>query len=243
MEITGGRNIRLIGISRRGRITIKNNKGSIYLEGCRIDLSSTTNGRDAINAYGATGFTPDVTIQNCYITGVKGTNAGSHGDIFQPQGPVGRVRIDKLTGDSNYQGLFLRPEFLISSAEISRTNLTFNNLTTPGPDNNTYLLWARNSSGQSAPGTLLYPVHYHQVYLAQHESRSPIQAAVYPTNETIEGFVGTTATPDASGHVHYDGTANIWGKVYNGAPPGGDYVSSGSVGVGYTAANDWQEAA
>ena len=45
-------------------------------------------------------------------------------NMFQPQGDIGKLRIDHLTGTSNYQGLFLRPEFLSTSATIKNVNLS-----------------------------------------------------------------------------------------------------------------------
>lgn len=241
-EVTGGRHVRLIGVSRRGRITVKNNKGSIYMEGCRVDLSGTTNGRDAINAYGATGYTPDVYIQNCYVTGVKGTNAGGHGDIFQPQGPIGTLYIDKLTGDTNYQGIFIRPEFAISAAYISRIDISFNDLTNPGPDNNTYLLWLRNDLGQSSPGDPLFPVELTDVYLAQHEGHSPARAAVYPYDTDVQGLAAgvDVGIRDGSGNITWIPSAMIAGQATMGAP-GSAYVNGASVGVGYTIAGTYQQ--
>lgn len=236
-EIEGGRHVRMLSAHRLGRIMWKEQTGSVYMEGCEIVLDAVASDQDAISIGGKAGYQPDFFLQNCLVTGVQGTNAGLHGDIFQLQGPVGKVCIDKLTGNTNYQGIFIRPEFLINEAYLSRIDLTFNDLDTP--DNNTYLLWMRNPSGQTAPGNLLYPIQLTAIYLAQHESRTPIQAAVYPTNETIQGFTGAVATPNASGHVVYN-QAGIAGVVRNGAPPAGSYVVGADVGVGYVPKTDFQ---
>lgn len=241
MEIKGGRHVRFIGAHRRGRLMWKDQTGSVWMEGCEFVLDAATTDQDALSVSGKTGYQPDFYMQKCLITGVQGTNAGTHGDILQLQGPVGTVYIDLLTGNSNYQGLFLRPEYLVNGAFISRINLTFNNLDTP--DNNTYLAWLRNSTGQTAPGDPLYPILMEEVYLAQHETRTPIQAAIYPTTEgDVAGWSGALCTIDGSGNVVYDGRAGLRGTVFNGAPAGGDFVSAADVGVGYVAASDFQSA-
>lgn len=239
MEIIGGRHVAFIGAHRRGRLMYKDQTGSIWMEGCEFVLEAVAGDQDGLSVSGKAGYQPDVYIQKCLVTGIQGTNAGVHGDILQLQGPVGGVYIDLLTGNSNYQGLFLRPEYLTRGAFLSRMNLTFNDLDTP--DNNTYLAWLRNKdTDPAAPGDPLYPVVFDEVYLAQHEIRTPIQAAVFPTTEAIQGWTGALCTIDGSGNVIYDGRAGLLGTVRNGAPAGGDFVLAADVGVGYAAATDFQ---
>ena len=122
----GGRNVRVIGGSTvkttaGPALAFINVTGSVFIEGQYIDMNTTSS--DAINAGGSiypgpySAF-PDVYIQNCHITGVRGSSSAVHSEVYQPQASVNNLRIDKLTGYSDYQGLFIPPSAPLSTVEI-----------------------------------------------------------------------------------------------------------------------------
>ena len=134
LKIIGGRNIRVVGgalapvdegadwIQTRSILSSYGASGEVFVEGVYIDGGATSIERDAINVTGAnpvTGITyaPDVTLQQIRVDRLHGNSnqttprpdgtIGNHSDCFQPYGPIGRVRIDRFSGRSSYQGLFL----------------------------------------------------------------------------------------------------------------------------------------
>lgn len=155
LTINGGRHVRLVAGFNRGLVNCINQTGSVYIEGVRFDLAETS--VDAFAVSGKAGHQPDVYVQRCFATGLHGTSGGTHADFFQIQGPVGRVRIDSCTFDSNYQGIFIAPGQLISRADISRVDGSFNDLTPA--TSGTHLLFMRDLS-VSPPSVAdpLYPV-------------------------------------------------------------------------------------
>lgn len=243
MELNGGRHIRIIGGHWRSRLMVKDFTGSFYIEGAEWDLSSAPN-KDYLNTPGKTGFQPDVYIQNCYFTGGQGTVAGVHADIYQPQGPIGTLYADKITGDCNYQGFFIRPEHLINRAFLRRMNLKFNALGTPA--GTTFNYWFRNSGAEVAPGNPLFPIELVECY-ARANTSTPGKASAFPRPGTAtegEPSAGEySAIDDGTGNYTWPVGSNIFGSVRYDDGSVANFVDSANVGVGYVGATDWQEAA
>lgn len=238
LQIEGGRHVRLIGGKNRGRVLFLDQTGSIYVEGVSWDLSGVSS--DALEVDGKDGYRPDIYCQNLYATGIHGESAGEHADFIQPVGPIGVMRVDKCTFSTNYQGIFLTGAFPIAGALISRVDCAWDAITkvTTG----THPLYIRQVSGQSDPlADHLFPVELNAVYMPEHDNDTPTRAAVFPDNsQGMKGCITDTAIIDADGTVRWDPEANIIGKVIMGAPPGGSFVNSANVGLGYTAAIDFQ---
>ena len=241
-EFNGGRHVRVIGGHWRSRLSVKGITGSLYMEGGRFDLTSAPN-KDMLNAYGKTGFQPNIYLQNMHFTGGQGTNAGVHADIFQPQGPIGTVYADKITGDCNYQGFFLRPEFAIRGAVLRRMNLKFNALGTP--EGNTYTYWFRNEVADGAPpaGTAAqFPISLVECY-SQANTATAGKAAAYPRpGQATYGDAGGAlgAIDDGNGNYSWPAGSNITGSVKYDSGSVTDFVNSANVGVGYVGATAWQ---
>lgn len=198
-------------------LTIQGVTGSVFLEGLLIKMVKSA---DALDISGVLGKKPDVYFQKNLVTGVNGTSGGAHADIFQPQGDIGRLFLDRLTGDTTYQGIFIPPAFAITEAWLSRVNLKYGD---PASGLTTYPLWFR-STAEQAP----YPVHLSQVYVKPREGQTVAQAAVWPNNE--QGAIGAI---EAGGIVSWPEATKISGIVIPGAPPGGDFVTEAEVGLGY----------
>lgn len=232
---TGGRNLVTIGgASTKGPggsvVQMTGVTGTSYFEGMAFDLASAN--VDALNICGSTSapynLRPNVIIQNSRIVNVNGTDATNHADVFQAQGSISNLFIDRLTFSSNYQGLFISQDQVpVASAFISRTNMRY----TAGGMPVTYLLWdADNHAAQP-----LSPIYLDQVY-AEPRAGQNLSQVCMPT----VGYVDAAGQPigiltdDSWASAYWPNDANIWGRVIAGPPPGGDFCPSGVPGIAYT---------
>ena len=228
VAIYGARNVRLIGgaLAPRGisgskyALRFASTSGSICIEGVFIDGAAEP--MDGIAAYGKVGTAPDLTIQNCRIVNIRGTYEGVHGDIVQAQGPLGTVRIDGLTGSTDYQGLFIPNQYGIRAAELSRINLSA--LLTPSTGKWTHQLWLADGCENSYPITL-------QDVWCQPRPGQHLGQSVYPRSEpradcapVLSADRLTLSWPEGTG---------ITGQVRAGTPPAGDFVPEGVAGIDY----------
>lgn len=103
----GGRNVVWVGgeINAPGNdrpIKLDRQKGSFHLEGVHITGRDLHEGIDIDERRGAT-----VTIQNVLVDKVSGSIHGFHADVLQTWAGPGRLRIDRLEGTTNYQGMMI----------------------------------------------------------------------------------------------------------------------------------------
>ena len=204
-------------------IYIKNNVGTVHIEGVLIDGSGggMSDGID-IDAPAST-----VQIENVRVEGIYGYYDQFHADVVQPFGGVKDLRIDKLTGYTGYQGLTIDRDLGdIGSAEISRANLVATGDQIWGPHNNSgYLVWLTRDPGCKVS----FPVKLHQVW-AQPRRNTPLANAVWPPAG------GKTACPaavkDDDSEARFPAIP-VTGRVRKGQPPGGDFVPPGVAGLNY----------
>ena len=229
--IQGGRNVVIRGgwisippgqpdDAHRRAIYVKNNVGTVHIEGVLIDASEggVSDGID-ISAPQST-----VQIQNVRVVGLQGSQAGFHADVIQPWGGVRDLRVDRLTGTSAYQGLYIGPDLgPIAGADLRRVDLG------PAPGvasqwDGGHLLWV--TSGAS--GCNSYPIDLSQVWVAPRAGRT-LGDSVWPQ----------AGVPSACGPSVAGGSSLTWpglavrGSVNLGRPPGGDWVPAGVAGLGY----------
>jgi hypothetical protein len=127
--------------------------------------------------------------------------------------------------------LFIPPQFPMSSAFLSRINLT--KLPSGDPEHPvTYLLWLFGLAEEPYPATL------DEVYLTLPEGQTLGPDGAWPkagsisTAPAINGqAIG--AVEDGEGNVSWPNITQTEGKVYKGAPQAGDFVAAGEVGIGY----------
>jgi hypothetical protein len=219
--IIGGRNVVIVGGhitvpegartgAERRAIYIKDNAGTVHVEGVLIDSSGGAPS-DAI-AIAA----PDsvVQIQNVRVDDLKGSESGWHADIVQPWGGVKELRIDRLTGSTSYQGLFLRPDLGdIGSLRISRVNLR----QTPGGAGK--LVWFTTDC--EGPPAALSQLH------VESDAGNDLGDLVWPTP-----WDSSCPAEEEAGIVTWP-SLPIEGEVRGGAPPGGDFVPRGVAGTRY----------
>jgi hypothetical protein len=154
LQTTGGHNIVLLGgkfqpasqKSAAGTLNFTQVTGSVYVEGVHIDHRNVGE-KDAIGFYGAAGRDADFILQNALIQNVKGSYRGIHGDVFQPQGPVGDLKFYNVTGTTTYQGLFLQPKNPIKSVTLE--NVEMKKL--PGGDPKSWLYYFSQPATRNIP--------------------------------------------------------------------------------------------
>ncbi len=230
--LEGGRNIVIIGgyitvptgnkpqdINSRA-IYIKNAEGTVHIEGVLIDNS----GNSDFDGIAICAPSAVVQIQNCRIMGLTGLFKGTHSDIVQPWGGVKELRIDRLTGSSNYQGLFIPQDLApIGSAVISHVDMKA--LPNSYHPNGTYLLWfTKDQDGNS-----VYPITFEEVYIIPLEGRTAGQT-VWPHVKSPQAI----AAVQNGKEISWPTLKSVKGVVTEGAPPGGEFVPEGVAGLDYS---------
>ncbi len=239
-SIIGGRNVVIMGghitippthptnntdMDRRA-IYIKDNKGTVHIEGVLIDGS----GGGEMDGVAINAPQSIVQIQNLRVTGVKGTDGTMHADVVQTWGGVKELRIDRLTGESYYQGLFIAiDQNTIGKALISNTNLRALGDQPWGGGGGGYMITLTKRTCNA------YRVEFYKVYVEPRKQR-PFNKSVWPDVNTPETLACAVRTWD--GYAYWPNLPAS-GRVYEGLPPGGDFVKAGSVGVNYTSPGYW----
>jgi hypothetical protein len=230
--LDGGHNVVLIGgeitiptgttpgarnDAQRRAIYIRGATGTVHIEGVKIDGSGGGE-MDGVDI-----AAPEATVQleNLRMEGLRGGYSSFHADLVQPWGGVGDLRIDRLSGASNYQGLFLKPDLgPIGSVEISNTDLA---ASTEGPlDKGGTMLWLTSGTGSCAS----FPLTLSNVFVAPRPGLS-LERAIWPSSSSglgCEARGAAVATwPDLA----------VSGDVQEGAPAAGSFVPEGVAGIGY----------
>lgn len=233
VRIQGGRNVVLIGghirIPKKGSsdhraIYILDGAPSrtVHIEGVLV----TCHDEDEGDAIAIDAPNTIVQVENFRVENLQGainTKEGhNHSDIIQPWGGVAELRVDKLTGSSNYQGLFLNADFNRNGAiRLKNINLTADEEWFSGAKGG-YMLWLDEKS--SPPPR----IELENVYVKPRMGRS-LESTVHPAN---------TASIQ-NGYASWPGLAHVTGGVYLADASTPDFVPAGSVGIGYT--HKWGE--
>ena len=226
--LIGGRNIVIMGGQlRKGHpkslvraLFIDGAVGTVHIEGISIDNSTSAEGDGiAIRAPKAT-----VQIQNTRIYGILGSQAGDHGDIVQPWGGVAKLRIDRMSGSTGYQGLFLRPTSgPIGSIELSNMDLNYDTKATSWQGGD--LLWLTTDC-VTAPTTLS------EVYINRTAANQGMPKSIWP--KTTDATCAATTTKTTTLTTATWPTLPVTGVVKSGLPTTGEFVPKGTVGSNYT---------
>ena len=168
-----------------------------------------------------------VQIENVRIDGVHGHQQTWHADVIQPWGGARALLIDRLTASTSYQGIQLTDlKAPIGSLSISRTNIKGigSQVWTSGAlgGNGGFLFWAQCN--------LTARVQFDQFYLQPRPERGPRLAAYPPANESTKC---PSKLSDGATTITFPHLPTIRGSIRLSAPPQGDFVPSGTVGIGY----------
>ena len=226
--IEGGRNVIIMGghialpyaeelnnnDSTRRAIYIKNNNGTVHVEGLLID-GAKSGEYDAIAVASTKSI---VQLQNIHVTTLAGSYKYFHGDLVQPWGGVKELRIDRFTGTTSYQGLQINQDTgKIGSEKISNVNMK---------GTGQYKLWL---TGKEIDG------HNPQIQLKNvYIEPAPkwdlnLGTSVYPAVGMPKGAV---LTEDGT-EVSWPELSWVEGVAKLGPPPGGDFVPVKLVGTHY----------
>ncbi|HVS78815.1 MAG TPA: glycosyl hydrolase family 28-related protein [Candidatus Saccharimonadales bacterium] len=230
LQIVGGRNVVLIGgeieipasadpgdaSNLRGMI-IENSTGTVHIEGVRIYAESGGILNEGIDI-----AAPDaiVQLQNIRIEHVSRPDI-QHNDLVQPWGGVKELRIDKLTGSSDYQGLFLSGEAgtPVQKAYLRRINIIGENVS----PNYQQFVWfdPNNNTGEA---------NFDEIYIDLPSFQGGLGSGVWPqSNDDTYPFV---VADDGSGE--WVPQANLRGKIKPASLlTGGDFVPASVVGLDY----------
>lgn len=214
--VVGG-SIRALPVSQIGGtdqrlIYVRDVTGTVHLEGQLLDGNGSAGAEtDAITANGSNTI---VQVQNVRVVGLEGTQGTNHADVIQTWSGLQELRVDRLTGYSNYQGIKfqLTNTFRISKVDLRRVNLR-------GLTDQKYLFWMDPAD--------IVPVVFNDVWILPVTGRDFGQS-VWPgvTNATNPARV-------ANGQATWPTMSKVSGHISNGLPPGGDFVPTGAAGLGY----------
>ena len=222
----------------------KDSPGAVFVEGVYIrnivsigrtcpsgvsDTSQTCSSGDGIDVNTADDGTINVnviTLENVRIDGISGCSGyGDHADVFQPyQAPDDTIRIDRLTGTTNCQGLTLDPDLAYSVWHTFPASITVQNANievTANPYGNNaygYGWWLTHGTGCQS-GQL----HLSNDYVSE-PPPGAVTNAVWP--------YPTCGARYSHGAFSWPGS-RISGSLRVGVPLGGDFVPADTVGAGY----------
>lgn len=213
LRIVGGRNVVLVGghitIPRAGPgasagdrrgLLISGQTGTVHVEGLLID----NDGGDLSEGIDIAAPRAVVQIQNTRVAGIHARDGkrftDNHPDVIQTFGGVRELRVNRLTGTTTYQGLFLRGDSgPVGRVELSKVNIV-------GFPTARYLLWKRCRDPYPAPcDGPDFPMGVTDVWVRPARGRS-LRLSLKP--EPPEG---------------------PWGGVREGTPPGGDFVTEADL--------------
>jgi hypothetical protein len=205
----------------RGLLRLWNSAETTFIEGIDLDVNDAW-GYDGIQTTST--YRSDIFVQNCRITGVNSNTSSIHADAFQFYGPAGRLYIDKLTVATQYQGLFLSPQYPVGGIDLRRVDLRYTR-----PDESAgYLLWLFDNEAQAR-----HPVSISEVFVEDRGtaalSGKPESYVVWPASPQA-GSIGATRQGD---RISWPSIPEINGEVVVGQSTSGSFVPAGTAGPGY----------
>ena len=244
-QIFGGRNIVIIGgeIADGGLNIRKTTWNRPMTNGRIVHIEGVLFSGTDVVADGIGGDAPEAIIQieNCRIEGRKGIKSGLHADVLQFWGGVKELRVDGLSGFSNYQGIFTKVEASKTDKPIGVYKLRRVDLHEKGAPYEgglPILMWFGSSDGFSP---LRFEIERGSVWVETDPSHHTFRDTLFPKPDPAHiatDGIGTyatwpTLTPTGmSGILVQDGSGG-YGRVYHGGGRWGQYVPVGRAGVGY----------
>jgi hypothetical protein len=182
LTIQGGHNVVLIGgeidvpmqpgnppsINSRRGLYLKGQTGTVHVEGLLIQGPDLSEGIDLDERLGAV-----VQVENVRVEGVHARDESgftdNHPDVLQTWAGPAELRVDRLSGSTDYQGFFLAPnqfgaqppprQVTLSRVDVRGANCCYG-----------FLLWQQGS----------FPIYTNDVWITPHPSRS-LAHSLWPT--------------------------------------------------------------
>ena len=211
-------------ISARRALKISGTMGTAHLEGYLFRGSDLSEG---IQIYSPQGI---IQLQNGRIENMHAQDevhfVDNHPDLIQTVGGAGELRVDRLTGETDYQGILLKND----ANEFGQGPVVMKNLQIKCTPTTRYEFW------MSTNGKPFGPVTLENVWADVPEKKNdnlgksvwPDKACTFPNRAIITVVNGREqATWPA------EMTPVVTGFIREGAPPDGDIVQAKDVGIGY----------
>ena len=234
--VLGGRHVRIIGghieavkpanKGLKALLRFAGTSGSVFVEGMIIDTKKQygLDGIDVGSVRHKADLVADIYVQNCLIRGIYSTTKGLHADGYQFYGDTKWTRMDKVSVESYYQGLFLDPQAEIEGIDLRRVDISY-----PDPDNATgYAFFLRVEKGRYRRP----PIYLDEVYVTQRKNM--------PLSSPWEEFSIYPPASRPGGAVLVDGNKacfpsypEVKGCVKKGSPPSGHFVTEKDAGLNY----------
>jgi hypothetical protein len=236
LDLQGGRNWVIVGgeinIDRpwdtlvdRNAIHVKDATGVVHIEGVFMHGAYINEGIKAC--------APDAVLQieNDRIVDLHGTQAGYHADVIQPYCGFEELRVDGLTGYSQFQGVMFKAD----RGSWRTTTLRRVNLVGIAPQDGYPVNVVTGCCNDDGNSYVTGPISLSDVYISPDVSHH---------DGTLSGNICPAAafafkTDSATGRVYAehrtDVSPQITGRIWKGRPAAGDYVPQGVAGLGYVA--------
>ena len=211
-------------ISARRGLKIAGTTGVAHLEGYLFRGADLSEGIQIYSPHGI------VQLQNGRIENMHAQDevnfADNHPDLIQTVGGAGELRVDRLTGETDYQGVLLKND----ANEFGQGPVAFKNLQIKGTPTARYQFWLAPNGKPFGPVTL------ENVWADVPDAKNnalgkavwPDKAGTFPNRAIItivDGREQATWPPQM--------TPVVSGFIREGAPPTGDIVRAEAVGIGY----------
>jgi|AGTN01.1.fsa_nt_gi type 1 secretion C-terminal target domain (VC_A0849 subclass) len=188
LQVDGGHNVVVLGgeyqptTAPTGTLAFRGAAGTVFVDGVHID-NSKSSGTDGIVISG--GAKTSFVVQSSIIENVNGAKGGGqaakgngHADAIQIQGDLGgEVLLHNVHATTNYQGLFLAPQYAIRPSQVTLDNVDLHYTGAANDGSQTsYLLWSNDDPSQQAH----VPWSFHNVYVQPRDGQQAIESAVWP---------------------------------------------------------------
>jgi hypothetical protein len=227
--------------------------GAVYLEGVLVDNASISQGH-AVLVHAGSAKT-DITLQNCRLVNVTGSDKGIRGTIFSTgtagTGRAGSVRIHNLTGSV---GIGTRGFYVPAEINGGMTGLLLRNINVVRTDPGSafaFYHFLNKAADFEANG---YPIDLDNVWGSVSSTQKIEAHGVWPnsragTNPDFGPVFAAVRAPDpfnsdqpTAGWPLLNDPARDWeGFVCEGSPPDGDFVPAAKVGLTYVPGIDLVE--
>ncbi len=225
LQTQGGHNIMLLGGNFQpsgaatGTLAFYGVTGEVWIDGATIDNAHAQHGQDGIDIAGGGGAQPDLVVQNTQVLNVNGASSSGHADVLQTQGLAGNIDLYNVSGTTNYQGLFISPQYQpeTKSATLENVNLSYTGPATNDGSHYSYLLWTLDSASEKP-----YPIAFDNVYVQPRAGQDAITDTVWPT---AAGGAVQTGNAVSWPNLPYRGTVTVGTHA--------DFADSTQIGVNF----------
>jgi hypothetical protein len=241
LSINGGHNIVLIGgeidipwqgedpsIPSRRMLKIEGATGVVHVEGLL--------GRGEDLSEGIQIAAPEaiIQIQNVRIENLHARDqvdfSDNHPDLIQPWGGADEIRVDRFTGSTDYQGLFLKCDIPTpETCHLGQITIRYANVI--GEPTARYQFWVTPNETR---GRIILNSVWIDVPRQRWRSDGRLAKAVWPDVDASGPELATIGAREGMEYAYWENMVpNIVGVIHEGVPPNGDFVPSGVAGLGY----------